>query len=702
MDTWIVILIAIVVIIAIFIARRQYRLQCDPITNMEETTKVFSFGGGGSRSVAFYSAAMGAVIHRENKDRSVRLHLNEYLNKFHVLGGNSGGSWFNSLMVYSPKFYNMLDGCGEGRDLFGDCYSLKSLDRFVTSCGSIEGATGCMHGEAFRCCCHAGYKPSNDSNFCIKCQDPGYFTLSKYLKESVTNAEYLFQKYKENSVDRIDEEYNNEVLTFLLQDVLGISAYSFLKLAGGDFTYNDIVKYAIFKSVGDITPQTTIDSSPNGFTNIVSWATTIINNAYTTTATDNIVIEYDIKERNPRRYGMGTPIRASYDLGNGSGPDKLFHTKEEMTVRYKSRPFNEEILIGSSPISGSISVTDLATSSGSAVAIAASPYGVDEYVDYIRPFLGKYEKIDDIICLFNPDPARCGITSRLVSQFAVFSPILKQEGGKSIVHCDENEDDLCTQWKPDEDQEIKQSYVEQIPVRLGDGYYGGDDTGIASSLAEAQLKRPDQKRIKVVSFLNFGLSDATLGDELTDSFNKHFGVGGDCVPDAGDTKNMVDVGTPGVPFIPLKTPSAKIFESEGCLRKRAIFTGRYDDPDKWEDKQNCNPITRFCSTGVDIYAWNALSTVDNPIIGVKAGYTVDLFVVNFRVGFWTTSVFPLPTDFFKDAEQSIFVNTLTYHAQRVNKIIDVLPSNVYDVVFGDESYCPSDFKEKGYPSTNYF
>jgi hypothetical protein len=689
----------IVICFLVYILWQRFKMQCTPIREGEEVATAITFGGGGTRSIAFYSASISSALRTANKkSKSGRIHLNDFMNKYDVIGCNSGGSWFMSLMVYSEQFYGMIDRVGGGDDIFGDCDNLTPINTSLfDSCSDIEGGRACMYGEKFNCCCNHGYKPNTSKKRCVKCSDSGQFTLTQYLMNCISNSRDLVDLYKDGGGGSLDEDIP-EVLEEMAQEILGVSIYNILKVAAGRLTYNDIIRYIIFNSVDDIGSGSKIDSSPNGFTNVVSWSTSMMNNAYTTNANDGYTVEYNLKERDYDDYGISTPVRVMYDFSKNEGGDSLFHNNKKYTVLYKSEKFNVSGVIGDRPISPEkTDVRDLCTSSSSAAAFFASPRALDDVLKIVLPLIEYRE--DRFLCMLGVPTVRCSTSSVLSSRYSVFGPTLVD----SSLYCDENDNELCTNWKPETD-DIKSEYKKSVPVRMSDGFYGGDDTGIASSLSELQRKRPNVKRIKLVSFLNNGYSNPEfLNDSsLSKGFYKHFGVTSMCIPEFGDTNNKVNASVPGVPFLEMYTGNNQLFESEGCARQRRIFNGRYDDPEKWENSHNCDPITQFCSASVDVIAWNGLTTVKNSTFGIKPGYVVDLFVVNMRVGFWGAPSFPSPIDYDMDPGSTRFVNNLGDHSLRISKIMENLPSKVYDVVFGDTPYCPADLEERDGTPVNYY
>lgn len=61
-----------------------------------------SFGGGGLRSMTHCTGIITGFLEND-------ITLIEFLDKFDIVSGNSGGSWFMSMMIYSPDFHEMLD-----------------------------------------------------------------------------------------------------------------------------------------------------------------------------------------------------------------------------------------------------------------------------------------------------------------------------------------------------------------------------------------------------------------------------------------------------------------------------------------------------------------------------------------------------------------------------------------------------------------
>ena len=290
----------------------------------------------------------------------------------------------------------------------------------------------------------------------------------------------------------------------------------------------------------------------------------------------------------------------------------------------------------------------------------------------------------------------CDIPYIISSTYKNFSPIIKKNGE---IHC-KDVVGKCGKWAENEtiDEEL---ITDDAPIHLADGLYIGDDSGIVNMVYELQDKFPKVKHIKAVAFENNGSSNnPTLPDMLTIAIGALFGKGTACSTNTQQTKDSVNIGLPGVSMIDMHAPQCKIFDGNHCSKSRRIFNGVYDNTDIWSDDRNCNPFTTLCTAQVHIDVWSGVPTVDNNQFGVKAGYSVDLFVINVRVGTMGAPIFVLPTDL-QNEDVSDFTAILNGHSEHVNKIMRSIPQDIYDVVFGDAEYCPDDFPVQS-SWTNYY
>ena len=125
----IIIIVFILYLIYLIVSRPSYSPIVEKLCfdESEETVATgIAFGGGGTRSVTLYSAALAGVLLKHNEGLEEKMDLNTFINRYKVVGANSGGSWFTTMMIYSPMFYDMINSAGKSeRDMFGGCKVLS-------------------------------------------------------------------------------------------------------------------------------------------------------------------------------------------------------------------------------------------------------------------------------------------------------------------------------------------------------------------------------------------------------------------------------------------------------------------------------------------------------------------------------------------------------------------------------------------------
>lgn len=72
---------------------------------------MLAFSGGGFRSVVNCTGCLRGVVERLKRKGAIK-NLQEFLNSYEVLSGNSGGAWFVSLLTYSKNYFNILNNEG--------------------------------------------------------------------------------------------------------------------------------------------------------------------------------------------------------------------------------------------------------------------------------------------------------------------------------------------------------------------------------------------------------------------------------------------------------------------------------------------------------------------------------------------------------------------------------------------------------------
>ena len=144
------IVLAIIIFIVICIVKPKFLFfqKSNFIQHQKPISKgILCFSGGGFRAVSISTG----VIHGVNK----RLPLDKFLNRFSIIGSNSGGAWFVNLMCYSKLFYKMLSS-GVIDDFSTDCRGISTIqesDKWKLKC-SFYG----MNTLNNMCACPLGTK----------------------------------------------------------------------------------------------------------------------------------------------------------------------------------------------------------------------------------------------------------------------------------------------------------------------------------------------------------------------------------------------------------------------------------------------------------------------------------------------------------------------------------------------------------------
>lgn len=103
---------------------------------------IISFSGGGLRAISSDVGVIHGIRKRMGGD------LATVLNNYRIMGGISGGSWFMSLLIYSPTFYNMLDK-GEISDSSGYTYETY-VENVIKAIDNMEGwGKHCTHPKSY-------------------------------------------------------------------------------------------------------------------------------------------------------------------------------------------------------------------------------------------------------------------------------------------------------------------------------------------------------------------------------------------------------------------------------------------------------------------------------------------------------------------------------------------------------------------------
>ena len=83
---------------------------CDNnLKKKNQTNKILCFAGGGLRALTVHTGVIKGITKKLQKINNTKNYLHNFLSDYKIISGNSGGSWFVSLMIYSVKYFKLLD-----------------------------------------------------------------------------------------------------------------------------------------------------------------------------------------------------------------------------------------------------------------------------------------------------------------------------------------------------------------------------------------------------------------------------------------------------------------------------------------------------------------------------------------------------------------------------------------------------------------
>jgi subtilisin family serine protease len=308
-----------------FVTKTNRKIRNDNIKTktISPRSSVLSFSGGGIRSITVCTGVTVGLLRKLTKINGTRTNLNEYLKQYRVISGNSGGSWFMTLLGYSKNYYNMLNSAGDlnnypiagkklqcsgGEPIPGseDWYGYCDFRDNMQSCGDkcccnvgfeYEGGRwgldrcvkckedkgdickdntdipnsnrwwSCWYNNTYtcgkHCCCDTHYEPDSRGN-CRHCLPPKKdleFTFYEYMNKIFQVIDNWRENRNNLIIDAISELSPNWVRPFLYY------YYS---------PWYRVTNEIIFNTVGDIDSNTTLSEEVNDIRSHFVWSTAIL------------------------------------------------------------------------------------------------------------------------------------------------------------------------------------------------------------------------------------------------------------------------------------------------------------------------------------------------------------------------------------------------------------------------------------------
>lgn len=600
---------------------------------------IMTFSGGGFRAMAVHTGIINGIRNNLN------ISLNDLYKTFDILGGNSGGSWFLTLSVYSKNFHRIVDSTSDLLEIDNYPRECKGnpvpgskswntcglLDPDLSSCGSSE------------CCCPGGFKWQQDgflgrmglgTDYCRKCAAPSAIPLSilEYFQNAALSAGNL-QRKKENSITRalidiLPGKEDDRIRPFLY----------FLETP-----WQQVVQEMVLAPAGDA--NVSISANPNNLQNHLVWAGVMLRDSVITHRADPgfTKISYGVRDPNcgsdvstrgnlvksTQQCGVGLPITMDWDLKSGRSLVPLWNGKSSQPwdIQYykDDDPINSQVPLSAllrSPINSSYTTEDVCAVSGAAVAAVATNASVE---DAARNISGSSFYPSTIV-----GNVAAGISS-LLDNCAI--PVKLASNGPPTFFTN-----------GEVPNSLQPPYITPPIVRLGDGGYY-DNQAVANSIAVWQ-KKGGTGVCKVVAINAEAGADAALS-----SGSKHF-----TSPNIWSLFGCSSAGQCNGEVIQNAAPSS--IHSKFDLKSPIIFKAAEINSGGmvwWIKRLNCQVALNYYKC----------TTVQNDDLGIQAGTTVHLSVID--------AFCPLPT-FTDPAEGSSTVQAAINYADVTKTMSDLIQS----------------------------
>ena len=626
---------------------------------------ILSFGGGGLRALSADTGVMHGVSRRlKNYDVTLR----QFLNKFQVISGNSGGSWFSSLMIYSPTFFNMLERGDLLAVIPDECKGdpVPKSNKWVSSC-SILGMSKCGTNDN-ECCCGAGYK-YNASNWTTKCSVCDRLKPLKIYRDPFTFEQYITKLM--NTISRVtqtDDYFIDNIIASLPTTISGNYIKPFF------YYYNaaswiDIVNNIVFEPVGDM-ENTKISDNPNMLTSHCVWAAVMLQNSSL-----GIDVNYSIGSADTNRKacssesrindcGIMYPLTFDYDLGLNASTIAITPIVSDVIIKYCPNYDASSCLTKNmkSYLSRTVLPTTLVrniSAISSAAAASATQTSVwNAAVDYvINSSIGTNSLKDSL--------KRAGTQFSISFNELSVSMKLNNESNKlEIVQ------DPTTSY-------TKSSLVDDIFTRTGDGGYY-DNSSITNSVRSWQSDGGTGTckivAINSVDSLNSFQINKT-GSKVKGDISNLFGCTGllygsrSCINPPPVVNSIIDI--PSISdVLPLLVPN--IFRVEDFTKERCLWWGRCSG----NKKLACSDGNSNCVAELGITYFKT-TTIDNKTAGVVKGTDIELYIIT--VNSTNAVIMPLPGS--NDVSTGVgYVET----ASSVSDLMQKIPQELFDIVFLDQ------------------
>ena len=659
--------ILVVILIGVFITIVVLLSKCNsPKINSESYTDnkskgILSFTGGGMRAL---TTDVG-VIHGIRRRLAGRLTLNQFLDRYQVISACSGGSWFSSLMIYSPSFFQMLaEGDLTTFDKDCDANPVPGSEKWKMPCGTKKMNKCGVNNK--QCCCEYGYK-FNDKNWFNKCDlcDPlkpnigGRFTFEEYISRAL-------QVIKSKTAN---DSFINTIINFLPSSIGGNYIQPFL------YFYNEpwavISQQIIFDPVGDMSK--TIANNPNKITSHCVWASVILQDANLVgetqysigTTGNNRAICSSNTTTTVNDCGVMIPISFDYDHSKQSSTLGLYGGKLQDII-VPLNYYDGSIIVKTTMIesylshttSSVTSPTDIAACSSATAAIAAQTDVLNNAVENAigKGFFKNYIK-QGIKWLLEK-------VSMSFNDLAIPMMLNNSQNNIEIV--------------PKHINKLTNSLYSDTYVRVGDGGYY-DNSSITNAL-RAWQKDGGVGTCKIININPpHSMSSFQINAKNTKTnaaiFNLFGCLGNDnsaksCVSPTPGHMSKIDSPAALSDVIPFLIP--QIFPMQDFYNERCLWWGRCSR----DNSKSCSDDASKCIVEIAITFYRT-TTMQNNTIGITPGTPVDLYVINVNSTKAEEMIMPGTND---TSSGLGYLNT----AVKTSDLIQMIPEQLFNIMFLDQ------------------
>ncbi|OUW96019.1 MAG: hypothetical protein CBD97_02065 [Pelagibacteraceae bacterium TMED237] len=619
--------------------------------NLDQKDYMLSFSGGGFRSVVNCTGCLRAVISRI-KRKNEKFTLNKFLEKYKILSGNSGGSWFLALLTYSRNYFNLIDG--------NEKYTFKTYIETVNKC-NIKYIQKMYNNRTFM---------------------NSLINILNYDKNVID--------YAKHSLNYYNSSWQNIINDLILEPTGDINKLTSISSNPNNLNYSVVIssiilKQSVLNQISDDNKKSRLNTSyfindPNCCENekkccgcdIISGEKGLFGNCgfgipiyfnwdHNSKKSNLPLYSGNSNYKNKKQsmeYISGynffsKPIKKviNYDLGK-SGVSVMY-TEHDTNVLLHSKFNKKNIQVNlDSKIDSSFPIYTIISASSAAGAFITS----DKMLDYLFQKNGnvKVEVTKDLIYILdkhaNLDISGGANIAHTLNYSSVPIKLPTYNGtNKNLDSIIDGLIDINTPLNTVSNEGI---------VKLGDGGYF-DNSSIVGGVLDWQSKNNNDNKLKIICINDANLFIPLEWDKNNINIGILFGYSGYLSKNKGKYINSRTYDYAFHKDMYLSCGNPQIFPNEDFEKNEMLYTKKF-----YDKKETLDITINYYNT----------KTIKNKILNVKEGTLIDLYVLEFNS---TCEVF-LSNDI-KLNEKYIYNEKLIYEI-----ILNKIPENIFNRIFDND------------------